>query len=73
LGKTQVPHRLDETLDESLYRGGNPHLTNTTCKYLNYLFLELTIFELGPSELMCGYQLKLYLSSNPFFMRGLNT
>jgi len=24
LGKTQVPHRIDETLDESLYRGGNP-------------------------------------------------
>jgi hypothetical protein len=46
-------------------------MTHTTCKllWLNYLLLELTIFELGPIELMCGYQLKLYLSSNPFFMR----
>ena len=32
LGKTQVPHRIDETLDESLYRGGNPHLTSRFCK-----------------------------------------
>ena len=31
-GKTQVPHRIDETLDESLYRGGNPHLTSRFCK-----------------------------------------
>ena len=32
LGKTQVPHRVDETLDESLYRGDNPHLTSRFCK-----------------------------------------
>ena len=32
LGKTQVPHRIDETLDESLYRGGNSHLTSQFCK-----------------------------------------
>ena len=32
LRKTQVPLRIDETLDESLYRGGNPHLTSRFCK-----------------------------------------
>jgi hypothetical protein len=32
LGKTQVPHRIDKTLDKSLYRGGNPHLTSWFCK-----------------------------------------
>jgi len=32
LGKTQVSHRIDKTLDKSLYRGGNPHLTNRFCK-----------------------------------------
>jgi len=28
LGKIHVPHRIDKTLDKSLYRGGNPHLMN---------------------------------------------
>jgi len=28
LGKTHVPHRIDKTLDKSLYREGNPHLMN---------------------------------------------
>jgi len=32
LGKTHVPHRIDKTLDKSLYRGGNPHLMNRFCK-----------------------------------------
>jgi len=32
LGKTRVPHQIDETLDESLYRGDNPHLTSRFCK-----------------------------------------
>jgi len=32
LGKTQVPHRIDKTLDKSLYRGGNPHLTSWFCE-----------------------------------------
>jgi len=31
LGKTQVPHRIDKTLDKRLYRGGNPHLTSRFC------------------------------------------
>ena len=50
-------------------------MTHTTCilLWLNYLLLELSIFELGPIELMCGYQSSLYRSSNPFFMRALNT
>jgi len=26
--KTHVPHRIDKTLDMSLYRGSNPHLMN---------------------------------------------
>jgi hypothetical protein len=25
LGKIQVPHRIDKTLDKSLYKGGIPH------------------------------------------------
>jgi len=32
LEKTQVPHRIDETLDESLYREDNPHLTSRFCE-----------------------------------------
>jgi len=32
LGKTQVPHRIDETLDKSLYRGGNPQLKSQFCE-----------------------------------------
>ena len=32
LGKTQIPHRIGKTLDKSLYRGDNPHLTNRFCK-----------------------------------------
>jgi len=28
LGKTHIPHRIDKTLDKSLYRGDNPHLMN---------------------------------------------
>jgi len=28
LGKTHVSHRIDKTLDKSLYRGDNPHLMN---------------------------------------------
>jgi hypothetical protein len=32
LGKTQVPHRIDKTLDKSLYKGGNPHLTSRFCE-----------------------------------------
>ena len=28
LGKTHVPHRIDKTLDKSLYKGGNPHRMN---------------------------------------------
>jgi len=32
LGKTQVPHRIDETLDDSLYRNDNPHLTSRFCE-----------------------------------------
>jgi len=32
LGKTQVPHRIDKTPENSLYRGGNPHLTSRFCK-----------------------------------------
>jgi len=28
LGKTYVPHRIDKTLDKSLYRGVNLHLMN---------------------------------------------
>jgi len=32
LGKTQVSHWIDETLDESLYRGDNPHLTSRFCE-----------------------------------------
>jgi len=28
LGKTHVPNRIDKTLGNSLYRGGNPHLMN---------------------------------------------
>jgi len=32
LGKTQVPNWIDKTLDKSLYRGGNPHLTSRFCK-----------------------------------------
>jgi len=32
LGKIQVPHRIDKTLDNSLYRGDNPHLTSRFCK-----------------------------------------
>jgi len=32
LGKTQVPRWIDKTLDKSLYRGGNPHLTSRFCK-----------------------------------------
>jgi len=31
LGKTHVPHRIDKTLDMSLYRGGNPHLKSRFC------------------------------------------
>ncbi|AES72391.1 hypothetical protein MTR_3g090040 [Medicago truncatula] len=27
-GKIHVPHRIDKTLDKSLYRGDNPHLMN---------------------------------------------
>ena len=32
LEKTQVPHQIDETFDESLYRRDNPHLTSRFCK-----------------------------------------
>jgi len=32
LRNTQVPHQIDKTLDKSLYRGGNPHLTSRFCK-----------------------------------------
>jgi len=32
LGKTQVSHLIDETLDESLYREDNPHLISRFCK-----------------------------------------
>jgi len=32
LEKTQVPHRIDKTLEKSLYRGGTPHLTSRFCK-----------------------------------------
>jgi len=32
LRKTQVLHRIDKTLDKSLYRGGNSHLTSRFCK-----------------------------------------
>jgi P-type E1-E2 ATPase len=32
LGKTQVPHRIDKTLEKSIERVGNAHLTNRFCK-----------------------------------------
>jgi len=58
LGKTQVPHRIDKTLDKSLYRGGNPHLTSWFCevesgpKHRNpnrYPSLQSTIHNRSPS------------------------
>jgi len=32
LGNTPVPHQIDKTLDKSLYRGCNPHLTSRFCE-----------------------------------------
>ena len=32
LEKTQVPHQTDKTIDKSLYRGDNPHLTIQFCE-----------------------------------------
>jgi hypothetical protein len=31
LGKTQVSHQIDKTLDKSLYKGDNPHLISWFC------------------------------------------
>jgi len=38
LGKTHVPYRIDKTLDKSLYRENNPHLTRQFCKGFSVFF-----------------------------------
>jgi hypothetical protein len=57
------------------YGGSVSCYAHTTCEllWLKHLVQELKFCELGPMELRCDNQSAMYLSSNSFFMIGLNT